>query len=148
MRIILGCFAIFGIYFLAKGIMFVPLKIVPGTVQYIAAKDIKGYIPGKFIPIIVNEIATYPVVTFRVKESESDTGKVYTTQQEEVNSFKDYSPGTAVRVAYNPAHISDARIYSLTEYWMSFATLVILCVACAVWTAANVFIGRFMKEGR
>ncbi len=144
MRIFLGNIAIFGIYFLVKCFMFLPLTIVPGIVESIATKEEVINTPKG---PLTNTIS-YPVITFRDAVHEGDTGSLHTLAQEEVMSFSIYTRGMPVQVAYDPANVAKAKLYSVSEFWFPVSIMLILVFACLAWTAGFVFVNRFRKEGR
>ncbi len=144
MRLILGYIAIFGIYFLVKGVMFMPLKVVPGVVQEIATKEEVLNTPKGQVSTTI----TYPIITFREGAQAGSTGAQHTLEQEEVMSFSNYVKGTPVQVAYEPGNTAKAKIYSVAEYWFPVSIMLMLAFVCLGWTAAFVFVGRFLKQGR
>lgn len=144
-RILLGCLVIFGIYFGVKGIIFSMYKVVAGNIQRIEAKV--EYTPSRRGGSI-RSVWHYPVFQFRVDGSGENSGQLWTANQYEVYSFRDYKAGDAIKVRYKRSNPQNAHIYSVAEYWFPLSNMLVLFFACAAWSAIYFFVHRFFTEGR
>lgn len=132
MKIVSGYLLIIALYFLVRAVQFHSLVMTEGVVTGIGINHYE--VEGKTgSPVAMSN--EYPIVAYKAGGS-GRALKVLDNKDDQ--SFVKYQVGDKVTVAYNPAYVAKATIYSVREYWLPVPAITILIFACVLWTIVYV----------